>query len=75
MTSPNAREVLRSTFPSLLHKSLLYCCSAQGLIANVTSLVWDAGWHCYPSDWWKKSVKGFLCELALTSTINFADVD
>ena len=31
--------------------------------------------HCYPSDWWKKSVKGFLCELALTSTINFADVD
>ena len=75
VTSPNARKVLRSTFPSLVHKSLLYCCSTQGLIANVRSLVWGAGWHCYPSDWWKKSVKGFLSELALTSTTNFADVD
>ena len=78
VTSPNAREVLRSTFPSLLHKSLWYCCTTQGLIANVRSLIWGAGWHRYPhypADRWKKSVKGFLCDLALTSTISFADID
>ena len=58
-----------------MHQSLLYCCNIKGFIANVRSLARGAGWHGYPPDWWKKSVKGFLHELALASTIPFSDID
>ena len=75
VSSPNAKQVLTSTFPSLLHKSLLYCCNIEGFRANVRSLVWGAGWHRYPPDWWKNSVKGFLQELALVDSIPFTDID
>jgi hypothetical protein len=42
---------------------------------NVRSLVWGAGWHRYPPDWWKNSVKGFLQELKLVDCIPFTDID
>ena len=75
VSSPNAKQVLTSTFPSLLHKSLLYCCNLEGFRMNVRSLVWGAGWHRYPPDWWKNSVKGFLQELKLVDCIPFTDID
>ena len=37
--------------------------------------MWGAGWHNYPPDWWKSSVKGFLLELSLTDTVSYADID
>ena len=63
-------------FPSLLHKSLLYCCTTHAG-ANCQRQVTDlgAGWHHYPADWWKNLVKDFLCDLVLTSTITVADTD
>ena len=75
VSSPNARQVLSSTFPALMHKSLLYCTNRAGFIANVRSLVWGAGWHHCPPDLWKSSVKGFLLELSLTDTVLYADID
>ena len=75
VSSPNAKQVLSSTFPALMHKSLLYCTNREGFVANVRSLVWGAGWHNYPPDWWKGSVKGFLMELSLTDTVTYADID
>ena len=50
VSSPNARQVLSSTFPALMHKSLLYCINRASFIANVRSLVWGAGWHHYPRE-------------------------
>ena len=75
VSSPNATQVLSSTFPALMHKSLLYCTNREGFIANVRSLVWGAGWHNYPPDWWKSSVKGFLLELSVTDTVSYAHID
>ena len=75
VSSPNAKQVLSSTFPALMHKSLLYCTNREGFVANVRLLVWGAGWHNYPPDWWKASVKGFLMELSLTATVTYADID
>ena len=69
VSSPNARQVLSSTFQALMHKSLLYYTNRNGFVANVRSLVWGAGWHNYPPDWWKGSVKGFPMELSLTNTV------
>ena len=51
----------------LLQHGGLYCqCKVTGL---------GCGWHSYPPDWWKGSVKGFLYDLSLTDTIPFADID
>ena len=51
--SPNARNVLRSLFPGLLYKSLLYALTRHDVVVNLRSLLWGCGVRGYPDQWWR----------------------
>ena len=49
--SPNARYVWRSQLPALFAKSIWYAWSADDLITNLRSLVWNLILKGYPVGW------------------------
>ena len=55
--SPNAQLVWRSLLPALFSKSLWYAWSAQDVIDNLQSLVWNLVLGGYPQSWWKPSFR------------------
>ena len=68
ITSPHARLVWRSHFPSLLLKSLWYASDTHNLLDNLKSLMVGMGLRGYPMKWWRGPLQSFyrksgLCRL------------
>ena len=69
--SPNARNVLRSLFPALLYKSLLYALTRQDVVVNLRSLLWGCGVRRYPDQWWRPILYRFFHRFRLHRIIGF----
>ena len=69
--SPNARNVLRSLFPALLYKSLLYALTRNDVVVNLRSLLWGCGVRRYPDHWWRPILYRFFHRFRLHRIVGF----
>ena len=69
--SPNARSVLRSLFPALLCKSLLYALTRHNVVVNLRSLLWGCGVRRYPHQWWRPILYRFFHRFTLHGIVGF----
>ena len=69
--SLSARSVLRSLFPALLYKSLLYAPTRQDVVANLRSLLWGCGVRRYPDQWWHPILYRFFHRFRLHRIVGF----
>ena len=58
-SSPHARLVWRSHFPSVLHKCIRYALTLEDVRANLRSVMWGVGVKGYPSRWWLPTLRKF----------------
>ena len=64
-SSPHARLVWRSQFPSLLHKCVWYALSISDVLADLRSLLWRIGQKGYPKSWWLGCLTRFFAKVKL----------
>ena len=60
ISSPHARMVWRSQFPSLLQKSIWFALTPGNIRDDLRSLFWGVGIKGYPPKWWMGWLKRFL---------------
>ena len=69
--SPNARNVLRSLFPSLLYKSIMYALNRRDVVSNLRSLLWGCGAKRYPDQWWRPILLRIFHRFRLHRVVGF----
>ena len=72
--SPHCRLVWRSQFPGLLHNCVWYALTAEGLQANMPSIMWGVGCKGYPQQWWARVLRRFWDAHTLHGVISFRQI-